>query len=797
LLEICRYHRSSFLQIVPPSKRSRLVCLSLLLLLVFCARFLRGQESAPKARGEEVFASKCAACHGADARGGEYGPALVDNSELHGKPVSWFRNLIQHGVPSAGMPAFNLSTAELDAVATLVHSFNVPATENEVPGDRAAGEQYFFAEGKCGSCHMVRGRGALAGPDLSNLANEMTSAQIRESLLQPSAHIAPGYGLVTVGLRNGETFRGFARSQTNFEITLQEMTGKFHSLSNDEISTITEEKQSAMPVVDAAPAELQNLIAYLSSLDGVKSGAASTTEAGDPNNVSFAQILDAHPENWLTYNGKLSGNRYSELNEINATNVNQLTLRWIYTVPLWQQFYPDSPYFRDNLSWFGLETTPLIADGVMYGTGPQQVFALDARTGRLIWKYSRRIPEGVVGDSSLGSNRGLAILGDKLFMLTSDAHMMALNRTTGQLVWEAIMPEKPMHYGSTVAPLVVKDMVIGGVSGGDWGIRGFVAAYRASDGKLMWRRWTVPAKGDPEAKTWGGNPPETGGAATWVTGSYDPETNTLYWTTGNPYPDGDNSTRPGDNLYSNCILALDADTGRIKWFYQVTPVDLHDWDANAPILLIDTEFQGKARKLLLYSNKNGFFYAFDRTNGQLLLAKPFVKVNWASGIGPDGRPQRLPENGVLCPEAGTNYSATAFSSVTHLYYLMANATCAVNLSALRGKNQAIEQDDRKYLEAMDINDGRIAWKLPQIGPADGKRNGGILATAGGLLFYGDPSGNIVAADARDGKALWHFPTSGENKASPVAYTVNGKQFVALAVGPNILAFGLPEVRQTK
>jgi glucose dehydrogenase len=220
-------------------------------------------------------------------------------------------------------------------------------------------------------------------------------------------------------------------------------------------------------------------------------------------------------------------------------------------------------------------------------------------------------------------------------------------------------------------------------------------------------------------------------------------------------------------------------------------VDLHDWDANAPIVLIDTEFQGQARKLLLYSNKNGFFYVFDRTNGKLLLAKPFVKVNWASGIGPDGRPQRLPENGVLCPEAGANYSATAFSSVTHLYYLMANATCAVNLSALRGKNQTIEQDERKYLEALDINDGRIAWKVPQIGPADGKRNGGILATAGGLLFFGDPSGNIVAADARDGKPLWHFPTSGENKASPVAYTVNGKQFVALAVGPNILAFSLP------
>jgi PQQ-dependent dehydrogenase (methanol/ethanol family) len=765
-----------------------------LLLCVVNVSFLCAQNFPAKARAEKVFASNCAVCHGADARGGEYGPVLVGNPDLRGKPKPWFRSLIQNGVASRGMPAFNLPADDLNAVVTLIHSLNVPASEDNVPGDRDAGKHYFFREDKCASCHMARGKGAAIGPDLSSIARNMTVAQIQESLLQPSAHIVPGYEVVTVHMRDGQTLRGFARSQSNFEIAVQDMTGQFHFLSNEAISGITEEKQSAMPTVNAAPADLQNLIAYLSSLDGVKPGAADITDS-DPGGISFSQMLDAHSGDWLTYNGNLSGNRYSDLKQINAANVAQLALRWIYTVPLWQQFYPDTPYFRDNLSWFGLETTPLVAEGIMYGTGPQQVYALDARTGRLIWKYSRPIPRDVVGDASLGSNRGVALLGDKLFMLTSDAHMIALNRITGQLVWEAVMPEKRMHYGATVAPLVVKDMVVGGVTGGDWGIRGFVAAYRASDGKLMWRRWTVPAKGDHEAKTWGGNPPETGGAATWVTGSYDSETNTLYWTTGNPYPDGDNSTRPGDNLYANCILALDAATGRIKWFYQVTPVDLHDWDANAPILLVDTEYQGQPRKLLLYSNKNGFFYVFDRTNGKLLVAKPFVEVNWASGIGTDGRPQRLRENGILCPQAGTNYGATAFSPLTHLYYLMANATCDVNLSAVRAKAKITEQDNRKYLEALDIKDGSIAWKVPQIGPADGKRNGGILATAGGLLFYGDPSGNIVAAAASDGKPLWHFPTDGENKASPVTYTINGKQFVALAVGPNILAFSLPEAVQ--
>lgn len=760
----------------------------LLLLLTIIHRPVQAHNSSG---AEDLFATRCATCHGADAHGGEYGPALAGNEDLRGKPVSWFRNVIQRGVPSRGMPAFDLSTSELDALAGLVHSFNVPAAENPIPGDRAAGEKYFFGKGKCSTCHMVRGRGAALGPDLSNVGSDRAVAEIRESLLQPSARLTPGYGLVTVTLRNGQTLRGFARSQSNFEIALQDMGGQFHLLTESEISAVTEEKQSAMPPVDAAAADLQNLIAYLSTLDRVKPGAATVAEPGNPEGISFSQILSADPGNWLTYNGKLSGNRYSNLKEINTGNVKQLALEWIYTVPLWQQFYPDTPYYRANLSYFGLETTPLVVDGIMYGTGPQQAFALDARTGQLIWKYSRPMPRGLVGDASLGSNRGLAILGDKLFMLTSDAHMIALNRTTGQVVWETVMPDKPMHYGATGAPMVVKDLVIGGVAGGDWGIRGFVAAYRASDGQLVWRRWTVPSKNDPEAKTWGGNPLETGGAATWVTGAYDAETDTVYWTAGNPYPDGDDRTRPGDNLYSDCILALDANTGRIKWFYQVTPHDVHDWDATAPVLLVDSDYQGQPRKLLLYANKNGFFYVFDRTNGRLLLAKPFVKVNWASGIDPDGRPQRLAENGVVCPEAGTNWNATAFSPLTSFYYLMAYEKCDVDLSAAKVKKERIEEQAvRKYLEAIDVQDGKIVWKLPQLGPVEGKRNSGILATAGGLLFYGDPAGNIVATDARDGQPLWHFPTDGETKASPITYTVDGKQYVALAVGPNVLAFSL-------
>jgi PQQ-dependent dehydrogenase (methanol/ethanol family) len=748
-------------------------------------------QSPASTEAGRVFATRCAVCHGSDARGGQYGPGLAGNNDLRERSVSWLRDVIRKGVPSAGMPAFDLSSRELDGVAALVHSLNLPAAENAVPGERPAGEQYFFGKGKCASCHMVSGKGSAVGPDLSSIGRDMSVEEIRTSLLEPSVRIAPGYEAVTVHLRNGQTIRGFARSQSSFEVAMQDSEGQFHLLQESEISSLTRDEQSAMPRIEASPEELQNLIAYLSGLNGVKPGTAAMTARSESPGVSFSEILNPKPGDWLTYNGNLSGNRYSELAEINTANASQMQLKWIYTVPLWKQFYPDTAYFRENLQYFGLETVPLVADGIMYATGPQQVFALDARTGQQIWSWVRPRTPGIVGDAALGSNRGLAILGDKLFMVTHDAHLIALNRTTGQLVWEAVMPEKPMHFGGTVAPLVVKDMVLAGVAGGDWGIRGFIAAYRASDGKLMWRRWTVPDKKDPEAKTWGGNPPETGGGGTWITGSYDPETDTLYWATGNPYPDSDDRDRPGDNLYTNCILALNPADGSIKWFYQVTPHDVHDWDATAPVVLVDTLYQGQPRKLLLHADKNGFFYVLDRTNGHLLVAKPFVKVSWASGIGADGRPQRVAENGVLCPEAGSNWNGTAFSPLTRKYFVMAVEKCDVDFSANWKKQNEQDQIARKYLEALDVEDGKVAWRIPEIGPADGKRDAGILATAGGLLFYGNPGGDIVAADANDGKALWHFPTNGENKTSPITYTVNGKQFVVLSVGPNILGFALP------
>lgn len=710
------------------------------------------------------------------------------------RSIQNLRNVIRNGIPAAGMPAFDLPAGTIDALANLVASLNASAAESTVPGDRAAGKQFFFGKGQCASCHMVYGEGAPIGPDLSNLARDMTVDQIRDALLQPDLRIAPGYGMVTVKLGDGQTLRGFARSQTSFDLALQDLKGVFHPLSLDRISGITEEKQSLMRPVNAGADELQDLIAFLSRLTGVQPGAPIPAKAPGKDGIDFSRILNPNPGDWLTYNGNLNGNRYSELKQINAANVNQLGLKWAFSIPLWSQFLPDTPYYHENMRYFGLETVPLVADGIMYATGPNQAFALDARTGHRIWSYSRPRTPGLVSDASLGTNRGLAILDDKVFMVTDNAHLIALNRITGRLVWEVVMPDEPQKYGGTIAPLVVKDMVIAGVAGGDWGIRGFLDAYKAGTGERVWRHWTVPAKGDPGFETWKGTAVTYGGASTWLTGSYDPETDTLFWATGNPWPNSDDRERAGDNLFTDCVLALDLATGKLKWYYQFTPHDTRDWDANQPNVLVNAKFRGEDRKLLLHADRNGFFYVFDRTDGRLLLAEKFVRrLTWASGIGPDGRPVRVPEQDVRCPDHATNWHATAFSPATRLYYVMATEKCVVRLSPGSWKRERPREDPgKKYLRALDIETGKIVWEVPQDGPTDGKRVAGVLGTAGGILFYGDASGYFVAADERDGKTLWRVPLNATIKTSPMTYTVNGEQFVALAAGSNIMSFALTQ-----
>ncbi len=758
------------------------------LLLVLSHALLRGQEST----GPKLYASLCAGCHGADAHGTDRGPGLAASKSVRARPFMQLRTFIRRGAPGAGMPGFDLPSEQLDALTTLLLSLNAPAAETAAVGDAAAGKQFFHGKGQCASCHMVRGGGKAVGPDLSDAGARMTVDELQKALLEPNAQIAPGFGMVTVKLKDGKTVRGFVKNRSNFGIGVQDAEGRYFSLPEDRIAAIEEEKNSLMPALKGSPEEMRDLVAYLGKLTGIRPDSAADPGDGATHGIDFSRLLDPKPGDWLSYNGKLGGNRFSELTQINRGNVSKLALKWSFAIPLWAQLLPDTPYFVENMKYFGLETTPLVADGVMYVTGPHQAIAMDARTGRAIWRYSRPRTVGLVGDASLGTNRGSAILGDKIFMVTDNAHLIALNRTTGALVWEAVMPDEVQRYGSTVAPLVVKDMVVAGVSGGDWGIRGFLAAYKASTGERVWRFWTVPDKGAPGSETWQGKYPELGGGSTWLTGSYDSETDTLFWPTATPFPNTDDRGRPGDNLYTQSILALNPADGKLKWHYQFTPHDVHVWDATEPSVAVNTTYRGRDRKLLLHADRNGFFYVFDRTNGELLLAKNFVEVTWASGIGRDGRPQLTPEKEVSCPEDATNWNATAFSPTTRLYYLMVMEKCVPHVLPGDWKRERPQvKPGRKYVRALDIETGKTVWEIPLTGPVEGKRWAGVLLTAGGILIYPDPNGDLVAVDEKDGKYLWHIPTNETVKTAPMTFTVEGQQYIAVAAGASILCFGLP------
>ncbi len=505
--------------------------------------------------------------------------------------------------------------------------------------------------------------------------------------------------------------------------------------------------------------------------------------------VTAQRLLDSakEPQNWLMYSGDYAGRRFSALEQINTSNAAKLVPKWAYQTMAGGKF----------------ETTPLVVDGVLYGTGQDnRAFALDARSGRPIWQYQRALPADI--RPCCGRvNRGLAILGDKVFLGTLDSHVIALDAKTGNVVWDVTAVDYRGGYSITLAPLVIRNLVMIGVSGGEYGIRGFIDAYDAATGQRKWRFYTVPGPGEPGHETWEGESWKIGGAPAWITGTYDPVTNTTFWTTGNPSPSNRGEGRAGDNLYSNSLLALEPETGMLKWYFQFSKHDEHDYDATQVPVVVD---QGE-RHLILQANRNGFFYVIDRTNGKLVLANPFAKVTWsdskdANGV-PIARKDASPtlEGNRVCPGAAgaTNWMSPTYDPQTQLFYVTAREQCDVFSTAPQvyeaghayyGSAYFPNDDAAPFtgaLRAIDPNTGKMKWEWKHPSPTWS----GVLSTAGGLVFTGDAEGNFIALEAASGKALWHFQCGASVYSSPMTFEVDGKQFVAVAAGSALFTFALP------
>jgi alcohol dehydrogenase (cytochrome c) len=631
--------------------------------------------------GQQIYAARCASCHGTTAEGGEFAPSIIERVPLRSDAA--LALLLEQGVPSSGMPAFS----------------------------------------------------DIVDPARTELIRYLRTLKPRRGLAATPVNVTLA----------GETLRGLALNRAADDMQLLGDDRKIHLLRknpNDSYREVT--SQADWPGYDGP--------------SGVSTGSA----------------------------------RYSTLDEINAANAPRLQLRWIYSL-------------RNTRP---TQSTPAVVDGLMYVTAANECFALDAGNGRLVWHYQRARTSGVAGISATGINRGVAVARGLVFMATDNGHLIALNATTGALVWDTEMGDWHDNYDGTGAPLVVNDLVVSGIAGGDAGARGFIAAFDQASGKELWRFWSTPKRGEPGSDTWKGVGLEHPGGATWMTGAYDKELDTVYWPIGNPGDDLIGDDRAGDNLYTDSVVALDPRTGKMKWYFQFTPHDVHDFDAAEPLALIDTDWQGKPQKLLVQANRNGFLYVLDRTNGKFLQGNAYTpKLTWAAGLDARGRPvvvpgkEATPEGRLVCPwlNGASNWYSSSYSPLTGLYYVQTNDKCGIftrndtpyeqGHTYMGGSFSGDPADPgQRILRAFNIHTGKSVWEIPEIGGGD--TFGGVLSTAGGVVFYAADDGAFAAADAKTGKPLWSFQTNQPPRASPMTYEFDHHQYVAIGSGPNILAFAL-------
>ena len=521
---------------------------------------------------------------------------------------------------------------------------------------------------------------------------------------------------------------------------------------------------------------------------------ALAQQAATPGEVTFQDVRDGlkDPTRWPTYGGDYGSQRHSPLTQITPQNVQRLTPQWAFQT--------------DTLGKF--EATPIVLDGVIYITGPEDLgWAIDARTGRQIWRYKRDLTSGIIACCGR-VNRGFAVMGDRLFKTTLDAHIVAISMKSGAILWDTEMENYRNGYSGTPAPIAYKDKVVAGMAGAEYGVRGFIDAYDIRTGKRAWRFYTTAGPEDPGHRTWQGLDPkawEHGGGSTWTTGSYDSELNLVFWGTGNAGPDYNGEAREGDNLYTASIVALDGDTGKLRWHYQFTPHDVWDWDSTQVPVLADVTMGGALRKVVLFANRNGFFYVLDRATGKLIYGKPFIQTSWAKEISADGRPILLPgslpsEQGTkVCPDAsgGTNWMSPSFDPSLGLMFVTSRDACGTFFNwkdeykpgeGFRGGAVSrLEEFHHAGLRAIDVATGQRRWEFPYTAQSWA----GVLSTASGVVFAGS-SGNFMAFDARTGKNLWHFQTGSPLYAGATTYMVDGRQFVLLPSGTTLTAFALPE-----
>lgn len=766
------------------------------------------------ASGQTLYNQACVSCHGTAARG-DRAPSLATGNFPHGNADGEIFINIRGGIRGTQMPGFNqFSTDQIWQIVTYLRSLSVPAaapvTGETVAGSSAAGHAIFTGKGKCVDCHQVNGIGTAVGPDLSN-AGQSTAEQLHGKIMDPNqASAGQGRGrgrgsrpgTVIARSKDGHEYRGIQKGQDSFSIQMVDTAGKYHSFEKTQLASLRVDAKSLMPddfSKRLTSAEIQDLVAYLKTLDGHD---VSRRAAGE--GLTWNRIMNAEkePQNYLTYWGDLGGKHYSSLSQINTTNVKNLQAKWSVQLP------------GDGI----VESIPLVVDGIMYTTGPvggtALVMALDARTGRQLWRYQRK--QKVTNPYEINRvNRGVTILGNRLFFGTLDAALVALDARTGVLLWETQVGDTMLGNAITSPPLVVKDKIVTGVAGGEFGARGYLDAYDPATGKRLWRWYTVPAKGEFGNDTWEGDSWQHGGAPTWLTGSYDAQSNTLFWAIGNPGPDINGDVRKGDNLFSCSVVALDPDTGTRKWHYQFTPNDTHDWDSTEDMVLVDRIWHGQNRKLLLHADRNGVFYVLDRNNGKLLAATPYVRASWVSGWDKDGKPITTPdwrantEGVTVYPSlgGGSNFQAPSYSPQTGwMYFMYYDGPSRYSIGPApfepgkqfqgRGSGGGFRPPaadgvapPSQGVMAFDPDSGKVQWKFEL---AENALQPGVLATAGGIVFAASNEGNFIALDAKSGKAIWRFGAGASIPSSPISYSVNGKQYVAVSSANVLYSFALPD-----